>query len=153
MVNVQTILVPVDGSMESFNAFSWACDLAQKYKAEIYLAYVIDARKRVSNLGRTMTPSKEAKELREEAELVISEFKRHAPPMVRMKQAIGVGPAPEAIVKMSEEFKADLIIMGNRGMGLVKRMALGSVSTYVLHHVKCPVLIVKDDNPAEGSPS
>jgi len=37
----------------------------------------------------------------------------------------------------------DLVVIGVRGMGSAKEIFLGSVSNYVLHKVKKPVLIVK----------
>lgn len=40
----------------------------------------------------------------------------------------------EAIIRASEELGADLIVMGSRGMGVVRRTILGSVSDYVLQH-------------------
>ena len=49
-------------------------------------------------------------------------------------------PGP-GIVKLAEKHKVDLVVMGTRGLGLVKRTVLGSVSTYVVHHVKIPILV------------
>ncbi|KAI0228198.1 hypothetical protein LSAT2_021319 [Lamellibrachia satsuma] len=46
------------------------------------------------------------------------------------------------IVNVIGDVMADLAIMGSRGLGAVRRTILGSVSDYVLHHSKCPVLIV-----------
>jgi nucleotide-binding universal stress UspA family protein len=37
----------------------------------------------------------------------------------------------------------DLIIMGSRGLGIVKGVLLGSVSQYIVEQAKCPVLVVK----------
>lgn len=51
------------------------------------------------------------------------------------------GKVGEAIVSAAKEERADLIILGTRGMGRVQRTFLGSVSDYVLHHSHIPVLV------------
>lgn len=51
-------------------------------------------------------------------------------------------PGP-AIVHKAEEVGAGMIVMGSRGLGLVRRTMLGSVSSYVLHHSKIPVFIYR----------
>ncbi|RKO87022.1 hypothetical protein BDK51DRAFT_11095, partial [Blyttiomyces helicus] len=55
------------------------------------------------------------------------------------------GDAREEILAKSEELKAELVVVGSRGMGAFKRAVLGSVSDYILHHSACPVLVVKPD--------
>jgi len=49
----------------------------------------------------------------------------------------------QAIVDYSEREKADLIVLGTRGMSGFKRLLLGSVSSGVANHASCSVLIVK----------
>lgn len=51
-------------------------------------------------------------------------------------------PAGEVICKVCEEEKADLVVMGTRGQGVVRRTLLGSVSDYVVHHAHIPVGVV-----------
>ena len=51
-------------------------------------------------------------------------------------------PGP-AILKKAEEVGASMIVMGSRGLGLLRRTMLGSVSDYVLHHSKIPVFIYR----------
>ncbi|XP_078483330.1 universal stress protein YxiE-like [Ciona intestinalis] len=51
------------------------------------------------------------------------------------------GKPGQAIVKLAEKSGVDLIVMGTRGQGAIRRTILGSVSDYVLHHTKIPVLI------------
>ena len=51
----------------------------------------------------------------------------------------------EYIVASADKAKATLIVMGTRGMGKLRRTILGSVSTYVLHHAHCPVLVVRGE--------
>lgn len=54
-----------------------------------------------------------------------------------------VGNAAAEILRVAEREKADLIVLGSRGLGGVKAFLLGSVSDRVAHHAHCPVLIVR----------
>ena len=49
----------------------------------------------------------------------------------------------EIIVKVADEEKATMIVMGTRGLGKVRRTILGSVSDFVVHHAHCPVIVCK----------
>ena len=53
------------------------------------------------------------------------------------------GKAGEAIVKATTEYKASMVVMGTRGQSAVRRTIMGSVSDYVSHHAKMPVLVYK----------
>jgi nucleotide-binding universal stress UspA family protein len=54
-----------------------------------------------------------------------------------------VGDPADEILKAAKHFDAELIVMGARSLGTVKRLVLGSVSTKVMHESDCDVLIVK----------
>lgn len=56
------------------------------------------------------------------------------------------GHLGEAIVDMAIARDATLIVIGSRGMGTLRRTILGSVSDYVLHHAKCPVMVCHFDS-------
>jgi len=56
------------------------------------------------------------------------------------------GPPGEAIVKAAESQNADLVIAGSRGLGTFRRTIMGSVSDYIVHHSKVPVMICKHDD-------
>ena len=47
-----------------------------------------------------------------------------------------------SIVHYAKEKEADCIVIGCRGQGTVRRTLLGSVSDYVIHHAKIPVIVV-----------
>lgn len=53
------------------------------------------------------------------------------------------GTPGSGIVEEACEWPADLIVMGSRGLGAVKRLVLGSVAHYVLEHAPCSVEIVR----------
>ena len=57
----------------------------------------------------------------------------------------GQGKPGEVICKIAEEEKAVLIITGTRGLGKVRRTLLGSVSDYIIHHSKVPVLVCRHE--------
>ncbi|GFO28832.1 stress response protein nhax [Plakobranchus ocellatus] len=57
-------------------------------------------------------------------------------------KSVGGNPG-EVIVKVSKDEGADMVILGSRGMGTIRRTLLGSVSDYVMHHSHIPVLVCK----------
>ena len=56
------------------------------------------------------------------------------------------------ICKLAKEHGAECIVMGNRGLGAVKRAIFGSVSDYVLHHAHVAVLVVPGPDAVSGEP-
>lgn len=63
------------------------------------------------------------------------------------------GASGQAIVHVAGEVGADVIVVGSHGKGWFKRVVLGSVSEYVLHHSPVPVLIVRPADPSDGDPA
>ncbi len=53
------------------------------------------------------------------------------------------GPAAAAIVQEARTWNADLVVVGMRGNGLMKRLLLGSTARSVLHHAAASVLIAR----------
>jgi nucleotide-binding universal stress UspA family protein len=53
------------------------------------------------------------------------------------------GRPAEEIMKIASKHQADLIVMGAKGLGAIARFLLGSVSTRVVQHATCPVLVVR----------
>ncbi|XP_021859057.1 universal stress protein A-like protein [Spinacia oleracea] len=63
--------------------------------------------------------------------------------MVRAETLIFEGDPKDEICKAIEQIHVDMLVIGSRGLGGIKRAFLGSVSDYCAHHASCPVLIVK----------
>jgi nucleotide-binding universal stress UspA family protein len=60
------------------------------------------------------------------------------------------GPAPAEIIAEAESWDADLVVVGTRGHGLLKRLLLGSTARTVLHHAPMSVLIVRPSPTSPG---
>lgn len=62
---------------------------------------------------------------------------------VKVTTRVEMGQPARLIVEEAEKWQADLICMGSHGRGFWGRALLGSVSTAVVHHAPCSVLIVR----------
>ncbi|XP_076920966.1 uncharacterized protein LOC143582238 [Bidens hawaiensis] len=60
------------------------------------------------------------------------------------------GKPKEILVEAVEQMDIDLLVVGSRGLGQIKRAVLGSISDYCAHHAKCPVLIVRPQKTSQG---
>lgn len=54
-----------------------------------------------------------------------------------------IGRPSELICQVAQDWQADLIVMGRRGLKGWSEAVLGSTSNYVLHHAPCSVLVVQ----------
>jgi nucleotide-binding universal stress UspA family protein len=137
------ILVPVDGSENSKRAFSYASYLSKNLKAELTILHVADAPPTVY-----VQSQKVLNELLEKysnaREKVFDEYQELAKrESIEVKTKTIFGDPGQEIVKFSLKEEFDVIVIGNRGMGHLKEMIIGSVSKTVIHDAKCPVLLVK----------
>lgn len=62
---------------------------------------------------------------------------------IRVTRAFAQGEPSVEIIKKAQECKADVIVMGSRGLGQIGGLILGSASERVLHSAQVPVLIVR----------
>jgi len=83
------------------------------------------------------------RKLREEGERVLkfvgSILPPHTGPVTKRTE---VGKPAEMILNVAEEVKADMIVLGARGLGPVKELLLGSVSHRIVTYAPCPTLLV-----------
>ena len=137
---MQKILVPVDGSDSSERALDRASELAVALKAKLIFLYVAN----VNQLAVNSCLSAELLEAMNKAgDVILTHAKERVSESIETERVLETGSPASAIVDVAEECEADMIIMGSRGLGLVKGVLLGSVSQYVVENAKCAVMVVK----------
>jgi len=65
---------------------------------------------------------------------------------IEADRQVAVGPAAANIVRLAEDLRADLIVVGTRGRTGLRRMVLGSVAEAVVRSAPCSVLVVRLDS-------
>ncbi|WP_299968208.1 universal stress protein [uncultured Roseobacter sp.] len=143
------ITVGFDGSPPSENALRLACDMAQKYDAEVHICHtpkpetVAFALGAVSgyHVATTMPhPDQIAKaeaKLMEQACGIAADMGCAAP-----ITHVGEGDPAQALLDHAEQIGSDLIVTGRRGLGNLTALVLGSTSQQVGHLAKCAHLTV-----------
>ncbi len=139
-IRIKKILVPLDGSSNSFRGLDVAIHMARECQATITGLYVAGIVK-----PRTSDPiSPLEKILLEHAQKIMKKAKlKSAQKGILFFDRVSYGDDEKRIVEIAEKQNFDLIVIGSRGMGSAKELFFGSTSNYVLHKSKKPVLIVK----------
>ncbi len=144
---MKKILVALDGSKHSKKAIELAVDIANIWKAEVYLIHVMEKKSIPSEFkeyARTqqIQPSNYfswfAEKLLNEAE---SRFKEGG--IEKVECVYEIGHPADKIIKEADKRKVDIIIMGSRGMGGFSRTFMGSVSNKVCNHAHTTCITVK----------
>ena len=139
---MRRILVPVDGSKNSIRGLKKAIRIAKEGNTKIVVLHVVKLPPAfvLRNLKTRIKADyqKDGKRILSEAEKVLQKEGIKAD----IKMINGGDPGYD-IVKFSQKHKFDMIVIGARGLNPIKEVFLGSVSNYVLHKSKTPVLVVK----------
>lgn len=138
------ILVPVDGSENSFRALEQAIFLATKIQeAQITVLYIIEDLPSLYIYSPKIIEKLHA-DYKSEYTKILERCKEIAKKSgININTVLVEGDPASKIIGYSEMEKFDIIIMGSRGMGKFKEVIIGSVSNKVLHHAKCSVMLVR----------
>jgi nucleotide-binding universal stress UspA family protein len=144
---MKPVMLATDGSPTAEKATATAIDLARLLDTELVIVSVWDiAYAGYSAMGFAPIPTNAdlAKLGETEARKVIAEAAARAEEAgVETRSAILRGFPVEAICEAAETFAPRFLVIGSHGWGAMKRALFGSVSTGVLHHASCPVLVVR----------
>ncbi len=154
---MKPVLLATDGSPTAEKARATAIDLARLLDTELVIVSVWDiAYAGYSAMGFAPVPMNGdlAKLCEEEATKAIAEAAVRAEEAgVETRSVVLRGFPVEAICDAAERFAPQFLVIGSHGWGAMKRALFGSVSTGVLHHATCPVLVVPAERTALQTPN
>jgi nucleotide-binding universal stress UspA family protein len=141
------IVVGTDGSETASKAVSEAAQLAASVGARLLVVSAFEpvaaarlrdeVRQAPADLQWMVNP-------REEVEATLRFAREQAETHgVTVESFARQGDPADAILDVAEEQRADLIVIGNKGMTGAKRFLLGSVPNKISHHAPCSVLIIR----------
>ena len=137
---IKNILVPVDGSDGSDKAVANATSMAEIYGAKLNFLYVANINQLAINSALSQAI---LQAVTKAGQTIIERAENMIPSGIEFESFLETGSPAAVILEFEEKLEIDLIVMGSRGLGLVKGVLLGSVSQYIVERAKCPVLVVK----------
>jgi nucleotide-binding universal stress UspA family protein len=149
---IKKILLPTDGSEHSIKAAKYAAEIAMKHGSKVTILHVLETLlakdKDIaigSDLDSVVLVTEGEAEIKKRGKTAIQETKEifnNTKVQVTVKYFLGLHPS-KVIVDVAEKENFDLIIIGERGIGGMQRLMLGSVSDIVVRTAPCPVFIVR----------
>ncbi|KAI3443366.1 hypothetical protein Pfo_000031 [Paulownia fortunei] len=147
------VLVAIDDSDESFHALQWVLgkilkrrpvtEAGEQDSKVITIVHVVEPLPRYAFPGGYVVESASKSQEQNAARILSRAFEMCRDSLLKAKTLILEGDPKDRICRAVEEMNIDLLVVGSRGLGQIKRAFLGSVSDYCAHHAKCPVLVVK----------
>jgi len=144
------ILVPLDSSKFSKKSLQVAIGIGKKFKSNLTLIHIIEANEKYTRTGitgkilkkKTQIPSKE--EIPEKFYKLL-ELSKTLVSMegLSVNTVFKKGNIVEEILQTIKSEKFDLVIMGARGQGPIRKLLLGSVSSGIIERATCPVLVTR----------
>ena len=143
-VEYKTIVVPVDGSENGKRALQHAISVSERNEAQLIIVHVANIVSAISNFDQTpISGGYVSEQIAEDMEETGNDIVKDVPADLKVKSVFEVGSPGPAVLAVAKKYNADLIVMGSRGLGPLKGLFMGSVSSYVTSHSTCPVLVVK----------
>ena len=140
------ILLATDGSECADTAGRVAVDLANRSGAELDVVHAFEfvpPREYAGVALRLRSPGEFTKQGQRVLDEQVGRIREMGGEVADARLCVG-SPADQILCR-AEASDADLIVVGRRGLGGVKRLLMGSVSEGVVQHARCPVLVVCGD--------
>ena len=138
------ILLAVDGSDSAQRAVVWCAEHASALDAEVVALYAVEGPDYDARLAPVLMPPLSDERFEEIRRVVHQRLVRSDSQRRRRARSRG-GPRARRrrrVERYAESGDFDLVVTGRRGHGAIGRALLGSTSSYLAHHLTCPLVIV-----------
>jgi nucleotide-binding universal stress UspA family protein len=143
---MKPVMLATDGSPTAEKATETAIELAKLFDTELVIVTVWMIPYTATGFAPAPINGELAKLGEDEAEKLVLETAARAEEAGVETRTLALRGIPvEEICLAAESYEPRFLVIGSHGWGVVKRAVFGSVSTGVLHRVKCPVLVVQAD--------
>jgi len=145
ILNPKKILVPIDFSTMSKQAFQYALRFAEQFRCEIILLHVVEPETVIAGtpLAVDVFAQLDDDTTAAEADLAaLAASSRNRPKSVT--SAVRNGHAPNEITKAAKDLDVDLIIIATHGYTSWRHLCISSTAERVVRTAPCPVLVVRD---------
>ena len=142
---VRRVLVALDGSPDASRALQFVAGFLSSRTVAVRVVHVLASPTR--NRGGDEDSAHADVERRAAGEKLLADAAAELNGFLEMEQSLLTGDPREEILRVAGEWTADLLVVGSRGLGAIRRLLLGSVSEAVLLHASCPTLVVPARRP------
>lgn len=145
------ILVPLDCSKYAESSLNVAIEIAKKFNSRLFLINVLPTRsqyRRSGMTGKILIKNKDTEitegEIPQVCTNLLAKSKQAAENEgIEVQTILKEGHIVEEILNTIKDGGFDLVVIAARGQSTIKSLLLGSVSSGVLQHSNCPVLVTK----------
>jgi nucleotide-binding universal stress UspA family protein len=138
---LKTILVALDGSEITEKVIEKLSDLVVSSNTRVVLCHVFPTPDSEIELPADRPHPDSPKLSYFQIEKQLQSYQEKLP--VNSELELVSGDPAEEIIRLANIYKADLVVVGSRGLTGMTRIVLGSVSTQVMEEAHCSVLVVK----------
>jgi nucleotide-binding universal stress UspA family protein len=144
MIELNSLLVPVDFSETSKSAFAQALELATGENASIILLHVIDTAVSEMMAGAELGSQADiAARLREHAQREIAAYAKPSDKAVDVQTIVCEGVPFFEIIRKADELLVDAIVIGRHGMrGRIEKLLFGTTAERVIRASTRPVIML-----------
>lgn len=144
--DVRRIVVALDGSPDAGRALQFVSGYLSSRNVAVRVVHVVATPTRSRAVDRDASVDADD-ERRAAGEELLADAAAPLDGFLKVERSLVAGDPREEILRVAGGWTADLVVVGSRGLGAIRRLVLGSVSEAVLLHAPCPTLVVPARRP------
>lgn len=141
-LGLRVVGVGFDGQPEAETALSVAAAIAQTAGARLRIIAVVEPAKPLTGRGGIEAQEGIQESLKVSAREALDRAGTQVPAGVEVSRSLLSGPVSETLAQEAVSCGLDLLVVGSRGFGPVRRVLLGSVSTELMHMAPCSLMVL-----------